>query len=325
MEEAVSEYGHIINTFAARDNLINLYGVPTGSSNTNLSNVHITAASNGIFDTALDYGTVIGTGGNKTWYSGSINIFEGEQTYNLKNSDVEFGSFTTDKFTIRKLFHYRTPASTRFLDSSYGTPFASEQFGFTGYVVPGQYLMMPLNYDAYRMQAIEFNDEMRKSAYSFQITGNRLRIFPVPTIDTKLHFLYTLDLDALPINSDGSINSDAEGKITDMSNIPYGLLKYSNINSIGKQWIRKFTLAICKEILGYIRSKYATLPIADSEVTLNGADLVSAGTAEKETLSTQLRELLDQASRQSQLERKVAESSNLNQQLKFYPLKIYVR
>ena len=89
--------------------------------------------------------------------------------------------------------------------------------------------------------------------------------------------------------------------------------------------MRKLPFAICKEILGYIRSKYATLPIADSEVTLNGADLVSAGTAEKETLSTQLRELLDQASRQSQLERKVAESSNLNQQLKFYPLKIYVR
>jgi hypothetical protein len=318
-EEAVNEYGNLVNSYSARDNLINLLGMSTGS-NVNLSQAYIPSTLQGIFDLAREYGNDIPSGGTLTWYTGSILLSTGKQVYDFTtDAEVEFGSFTTDKFIIRKIFHNRTPAANRYLDPSLGGGYyAAEQFGFDGLNLPGSYLLMPLHYDVLRMQAIEFTDEIRRSAYSFQLTNNRLRIFPPPTEQVKLFFHYTISSD---LNSNGSSN----GKISDHSNIPYYNITYKQINSIGKQWIRKYALAICKEILGYIRGKYASVPIADGEVTLNAADLLTAGKEEKDALTTELKELLDTMSKQAQLERKSAEAENLNNQLKWSPMKIYIR
>ncbi len=318
-EEAVNEYGNLVNSYSARDNLINLLGMSTGS-NVNLSQAYIPSTLQGMFDLAREYGNDIPSGGTLTWYTGSLNLTVGKQVYDFTtDADVEFGSFTTDKFIIRKIFHNRTPAVNRYLDPSLGGGYqAAEQFGFDGLNIPGSYLLMPLHYDVLRMQAIEFTDEIRRSAYSFQLTNNRLRIFPSPTEPVKLFFHYTISND---LNSNGS----STGKISDHSNIPYYNITYKQINSIGKQWIRKYALAICKEILGYIRGKYASVPIADGEVTLNAADLLTAGKEEKDALTTELKELLDTMSKQAQLERKSAEAENLNNQLKWSPMKIYIR
>jgi hypothetical protein len=318
-EEAVNEYGNLVNSYSARDNLINLLGMSTGS-NVNLSQAYIPSTLQGIFDLAREYGNDIPSGGTLTWYTGSIMLSTGKQVYDFTtDAEVEFGSFTTDKFIIRKIFHNRTPAANRYLDPSLGGGYyAAEQFGFDGLNLPGSYLLMPLHYDVLRMQAIEFTDEIRRSAYSFQLTNNRLRIFPPPTEQVKLFFHYTISSD---LNSNGSSN----GKISDHSNIPYYNITYKQINSIGKQWIRKYALAICKEILGYIRGKYASVPIADGEVTLNAADLLTAGKEEKDALTTELKELLDTMSKQAQLERKSAEAENLNNQLQWSPMKIYIR
>jgi hypothetical protein len=35
---------------------------------------------------------------------------------------------------------------------------------------------------------------------------------------------------------------------------------YTDINIPGRNWIQRFTLALAKEILGMIRSKYDTIP-----------------------------------------------------------------
>jgi hypothetical protein len=317
-EEAVNEYGNLINTYAARDYILNLMGVSTGS-NVNLSQTYISPTLQNIFEMAREYGNEIPSGGTLTWYSGSITITPGKQIYDLKSASIETGSFNTDKFTIRKIFHDRTPASTRYLDPNFGSDYVLDQFGFGGYTIAGSYLLMPLSYDIQRMQAIEFNDEIRKSSFSFQLTNNRLRIFPIPTDTFKMWFLYTLNDETYNQNVNG-----AKDKISGHSDIPYSNVTYSRINAIGKQWIRKYCLAICKEILGYIRGKYASVPIADGEVTLNGADLLSAGKEERDALTADLKETLDQMSRQSQLERKAAEAENLNNQLKWTPMKIYI-
>jgi hypothetical protein len=322
-EEAVNEYGNLVNSYSARDNLINLLGMSTGS-NVNLSQAYIPSTLQGIFDLAREYGNDIPSGGTLTWYTGSIMLSTGKQVYDFTtDAEVEFGSFTTDKFIIRKIFHNRTPAANRYLDPSLGGGYyAAEQFGFDGLNLPGSYLLMPLHYDVLRMQAIEFTDEIRRSAYSFQLTNNRLRIFPPPSEQVKLFFHYTISSENsfLDQNSSGT-----NGKISDHSNIPYYNITYKQINSIGKQWIRKYALAICKEILGYIRGKYASVPIADGEVTLNATDLLTAGKEEKDALTTELKELLDTMSKQAQLERKSAEAENLNNQLKWSPMKIYIR
>lgn len=324
-EEAINEYGNLVNTSAARDNLMNLLGATTGS-NVNLSQTFVPPTNQGVFELSKDYGNVIGSGGTLTWYTGSIDLIPGQQIYDfVTDSQIETGSFATDKFTIRKLFHQRTPAMARYLDPTLGTYYAMDQFGWSAFTLPGNYLLMPLHYDMLRVQAIEFNDEIRKSAYSFQITNNRLRVFPIPTELVPVHFHYTLDSQNTLIQSNGQVNPNALGKIADHSNIPYLTITYNQINAIGKQWIRKYTLAICKEILGYIRGKYSSVPIADGEVTLNAADLLTAGKEEKDGLVTELKETLDSMSRQAQLERKSAEAENLNNQLKWYPTKIYVR
>lgn len=322
-EEAVNEYGAQVNFFQARDNLINLQGFPTGSSN--LSGRYVPQTLKGIFKLAKAYGSEVGAGGTQTYYTGSITVTANKQVYNLINdSSIETGSFATDQFTIRKIFHRPSPASVRYGDPSAGTigdDLASE-FGWSNYSMPGNYMLMPIYYDALRMQQIEFNDEIRKSGYSFQLTGNRLRIFPIPNDTFKIWFNYTLDAEGTNFDLNGDIGS---GKISDISNIPYQNITYRYINEIGKQWIRRYTLSICKETLGYIRSKYASMPIPDAEVTLNGSDLLSAAATEKEALLTELKDILDSTSMQAQLERKVSIADSINKQLSYVPLKIYMR
>jgi hypothetical protein len=144
----------------------------------------------------------------------------------------------------------------------------------------------------------------------------------VPEEDDKIYFTYTLESDVL----DELVSGGGTGMITDMSNIPYGIKRYRFINEIGKNWIRRYTLALTKEMLGYVRGKYASIPMTlDNEVTLNGADLISAAQTEKEGLITELTEVLDSMSRQAQLERKTAEKDALSSQLTAIPLKIYVK
>ena len=171
-----------------------------------------------------------------------------------------------------------------------------------------------------RLQAIEFNDQVRRSAYSFQITNDRLRIFPIPGDSniTKVHFEYILKSDrSNPLKGN-------TGTISDFSNVPYNNVVFENINDVGRQWIRRYTLSLAKEMLGLIRSKYSALPIPNSEITLNGGDLVSAAQTEKEGLITELKETLDTMSRQAQLERKQAESDALQAQINKIPLLIYM-
>ncbi len=326
-EEAVNEYGAQLNYFRARDQLLNLQGQPTGS--VNLSQKYVPQTLRGIFKLSKAYGTEAGFAGNQTFYTGSITLTTQKQVYDLvRDAVIETGSFATDQFVIRRIFHENTPALTRLLDPTLGAGFGSQemlsQFGWSSYSVPGNYLLMPLYHDVLRMQAVEFNDLIRKSGYSFQLTGNRLRIFPIPTQTVKLWFTYTLDKEGSPVNTEGS-ERDFNGKISDISNIPYQTITYKFINEIGKQWIRRYCLALVTETLGYIRNKYASIPIPDGEVTLNGADLVSQGKEKQDALLTELKEVLDSMSFQAQLERKTAVAENLQNQLKFVPLKIYIK
>lgn len=320
-EEAVNEYAAQLNTYQARDQMLNLQGSSTGSLN--LTQRYIPATLKGLFKLAQAYGSEVAAGGNLTYFTGSIALTPDRQVYNLlSDATIESGSFATDDFTIRKIFHEPAPAVTQYLDPGLGTGLGTQQFlgqfGWGSYTVPGNYLMMPLHYDVARIQAIEFNNQIRRSGYSFQLTNNRLRIFPIPTQNLKLFFHYTL-------NDEAGADSAELGKISDISNIPYQRITYRYINEIGKQWIRKYALSIIKEMLGWIRTKYASIPIPDAETTLNGQALLDDAKSEKEALMTELKEILDSMGLQAQMERKAAVAENLNKQLAYIPLRIYVR
>ena len=87
---------------------------------------------------------------------------------------------------------------------------------------------------------------------------------------------------------------------------------------------QKSVLTLAKELLAYVRGKYQTVPVPGSEATLNQADLLTDARAEKEALITNLREMLDQTSRQAQLERKANEGDNLKKTLGDVPMTIYI-
>lgn len=317
-EEAVNEYGSQVATYAARDNILKLMGIDTGSLN--LTRQYIAPSMRGIFRLAKEYGSEVGSGGTLTWYTGSITTVSGKQVYNLlTEASIETGSFSTDEFTIRKVFHEGTPSFTNY-EGALGSSIAlSNEFGFGQTEMASDYLSMPLYEDVLRAQAVEFNEQIRRSAHSFQITNNRIRIFPIPTDSFKIWFSYTLDKE----QSERALSDEGSGKVTNYSNVPYGLIAYGYINQMGKQWIKKYALALTKEILGLIRGKYQSIVVPNESTTLNYSDLLSSAEKEKDALSEELRNILDQMSRQAQLERAQSESDMLSQHLRRVPLKIY--
>jgi hypothetical protein len=195
-------------------------------------------------------------------------------------------------------------------------------------------MMMPINADLFRLQSIEFNDQIRKSSYSFEIHGDDIKIWPIPTSGTgsssatpffsEVWFDFVFDdektNDALLFGNTALLNN----VVSDASNIPYRYQTYRNINDMGRAWIIKYGIALSKEMLGYIRNKYSSVPIPNGEVTLNGSDLVTQGQTEKETLITQLREFLDKMTKEQMMTRQNAEATQMHEMLSKVPLKIYV-
>lgn len=327
-EEAVSEYGTQLNTFNIIDNLGNLYGAPTSS---NLTGQQVTPTLAGLITLAESYGTEAGSGGNVTYYTGSLTLTSGKQIYDLTDPNavkLEQGTPGIDAIEIKRFFHQAPPALARFFDPFIGSGIGTQQmldaFGFGEYSPGVSFQMMPIYADLLRLQAIEFNDMVRRSAFSYQFSKDRVRIFPVPDTVTNvstIHFEYILKADRNnPLNS----STGNTGTISDFSNIPYNNIVYSYVNAPGRQWIRRYALALAKELLGYIRSKYSSLPIPDAEITLNGSELIANGQAEKDALIAEMRETLEQLSRQSQLERRQAEADAITSQINKVPMRIYI-
>jgi hypothetical protein len=304
--------------------MLNLYGASTGS---NLTGKQISPNMGGIITLANEYGEVAGTGGNVTYYTGSVTLVGGQQIYDLTNPSVvrlESGTPGTTQIEIKRLYHEAPPALVRFFDPFIGTGIGTQQmldaFGFGSYSPGTSFMMMPIYADLLRLQAIEFNDTVRRSGYSFEIVNNRLRIMPIPMVNSvsKVWFDYVIKSErSNPLKGN-------TGNISDFSNVPYENVTYEYVNSVGRQWIRRYAAALSKEMLGNIRGKYSSIPIPNSEITLNGADLASAAQTEKDALLTELKEMLDSMSRQAQLERKQAEADAMQAQMNKMPLKIYI-
>ena len=123
---------------------------------------------------------------------------------------------------------------------------------------------------------------------------------------------------------DSTLQGTTDGVITDYSNAPFNNMLFKDINEVGKQWIKKYGLALCKELLGTIRSKYASLPIPNAETTLDGDTLRTEAATEKEALITELRETLEQTSRKALLEADKDEAEFLQEKLNKVPYPIYI-
>jgi hypothetical protein len=182
--------------------------------------------------------------------------------------------------------------------------------------------MMPVAYDAGVIQGIEMSNTIRLSAYTFNLVNNKLRLFPIPSDnDVRGGFLWFNYIKTEERYTNGLIQTNT---VTNPSNAPYGNPTYGQINSIGRQWIFEYTLALCKEMLGYVRGKYSTVPIPDQNMTLNQADLLTAATAEKQALIERIRLYFDETSKKALLERRKDESEFRRQEITNIPMTIYI-
>ena len=236
-EEAVSEYSAQVNQFNIKDNLLHLTGQATGS---NVTHKRVTPTMGRSVFLSKQYGTEAGVGGDVDISKGSIEINSGSQEYNLNTLFADVSA--SEAIEIKRVYYEGTPAMQRFFDpyatTGYGTINMVQGFGFGGQSPAVSFTLMPLFEDLLRVQAIEMNDSIRKSAYSFSLVNNKLRIFPDPDESSTLYFDYvkTSDRDN-PLITEYSGSSDV---VSDFSNVPYNNMQYQFINDVGKQWIRKY-------------------------------------------------------------------------------------
>jgi hypothetical protein len=211
-----------------------------------------------------------------------------------------------------------------------GVPAAGIYGGIYGAGYGGGYLMMPAAFDAAVVQGIELSNTIRLSSFTFNIINNKITIFPIPndqdTRDGFLWFEYIKVQDRInnSITQPGGDSNNPDYLVTNPSNAPYTNPTYSLINSIGRQWIFEYCLALCKEMLGYVRGKYSTVPIPDQNMTLNQADLLSSATTDKAALLERLRAYLGDMSKKSQLERRKDESEFRRQEINNVPMTIFI-
>ena len=322
-EEALTTYGNEVYQALAVQNYISLEG---GDINNPLNESVITPSLQNIIRITSAYGTEAGVGGNVTLNKGSIAITSSIQEYDLKAWAVAEG--ITGGIEIRKVYYEAPPAIMRYFDPYAGTGTGIQSlmdaFDFGSYSPGVNFLLMPISYDLLKVQAIEFNDQVRKSSYSFEVHNNKLRLFPTPKTAGNIWFEYYKLTDKQLLDDSASTPGGVGGSITNVSNVPYENPTYSAVNSMGRQWIYKYALALAKESLAYIRGKYTTVPVPGSEATLNQADLLADARSEKEALITNLRDILEKTSRVSQLERKSQEAGFLQDTLKQVPMVIFV-
>ena len=327
-EESVSEYSLQINQYNMKNWMWNSYGTEdriSGSMSTGSFQAQ-TPSMGTTFMLSEQYGQAVGVGGNATLYSGSITLASSKQVYDL-SSDSTFESSvgSGDKIEVQRVFNYGPSAMTKFYDP-YAGSFDQQQMldamGM-GNVSPAvSFILRPISYDLARANAIETSDKIRKSAYTFELVNNKLRIFPIPKdsdVGDKIYFHYFKRSDLR-----ATTNSSLTHKVSDPSNVPYKFITYSDINATGRQWIRKFTVALAKELLGIIRSKYASMPLPNGDVNLDGEALKAEGREEKTQLLEELQTFLESVSLKEQAvtEQEVA---NANQEvLNKAPLKIYI-
>ena len=330
-EESVLEYNRVVNEFNIVNNMADLTGIPQ-SQFPNLTGLGVKSTGLPfVVQLSKQYGSEALVNGEtplkRDFIYVSSSMAGSEQLYDLNKligEDKEH--LTGSRIEVRRVFHHRPPAIARVYDPfsmtgmSYGNILS--EMGFGAYSPATQFLMTPLFEDLLRVQAIDLNDMIRKSNYSFEIVGNnKLRIFPIPTHNFKLWIDYYLE-------KDKSITNFYSGSryeyVSDPSDIPYEYCKYCKINQPGKQWIKKYFLALCKETLGRILQKYSTVPIPGGEVTLDGAELRSEAKDETATLLEKLRDMLEKSLRVNQLENKDKESDAMNKMLSRVPLHIYI-
>jgi hypothetical protein len=342
-EEAITTYGNEVYGAMVSQQFGNIQGMAGGEA---VNNILLKPSLQRTIQVSDQYGMEAVVGGTNTLYTGSLSLVKNQQTYDLDAWAVTnniTGSSGASDVEIRRVFYEAPPAILRYFDPYAGTGTGIQSlmdaFDFGSYSPGVNFLLMPASFDILKVQAIEFNDTIRRSAYSFEIVNNKLKIFPVPKKTGTLRFEYYRNTEKKYLYDGENVNANAstgalvggggssmttQDTVTNLSNVPTKNPVYAEINSIGRQWIFQHTATLTKEVLAYVRGKYQTVPVPGSEATLNQADLLADVRAEKERDITALREMLNTASLNTQLEMQATQTKYINDALQGVPMHIFI-
>ena len=325
-EESVLEYGSILNQYQAKSQLVNYLGFPTGSNDKTVlsgsENRYPRENLEYLARFAEPYAMEAGFGGSYNFVSGSISLEKGRQDYDMYTElKDEAGNALFDntkgKLRVCEVYHYNPQAAYRFFDTTSAINYLNNEFSFESFTPETIFYVLPVFEDILRAGQLDVSNRVRRSNYSYQVQGTKIRIFPQPTTATKK--LWIKVKQAVDPNTP-AYQDDTMSGVSNLSNIPFGNIKYESINSIGKQWIRQYTVALSMEQLGYIRGKFGSIPVPGSDVTLNSGDMLSNGRSDKEKLVTTLKEMLESMTYDKLVETQAIRAENVQKQLKFIPL-----
>lgn len=346
-EEAIDQYSYIINEYNIRDNLFTLKG---NSVDENVTGKYISSSSvSFMVKLAQSYGSMIGAGGDVKYHRDSITVGPEigiEHDYQISQQKYDLKGYMENKLgtdrnvVIKKIFHFRSPAISRFYDpfvlSGMGVSNFMNSMGF-GNMSPGsEWMLLPLNQDLLRIQAIEMNDKIRKSSFSFELVGGEVRIFPVPLHNFPLWFewVYEDELmaaqtvgDASEYSSSSSVSGEETSSnrvVSDFSNAPYEFIPYQHMNAPSRRWILRYALAVAKHKLGMVRSKYDSVPSPLDSFRLDGESLKSEAKDEMRDLVEKLNETLRELTKSAQMDKMAQEAQQLSEFLKKVPTTIYI-
>lgn len=323
-EQATMEYSQTINQHHARNVLLDLIGQPTGSLSGSENVLPLGNETEFARKMSVQYSAELGTGGPYTWHTASIMLVPDQQRYDLWTalSGVLTGANEGKSLVIRQIHHYEPFAAYRFFDTTSVLNFMGNAVGFESYSPETIFYLLPIWEDVLRGTQLELNQRVRRSNYSFDLKGFELTLYPTPTKAKRLFLEYTISpRDPTDPNIRGH---QAQGVISNLSNIAFGHLSYSDINSIGKNWIYRMTLAMAKEVLGGIREKYGAIPTPSGEITLNGPALVARAREDMANLRQELREILEQMSYKNLMQEKNELEAAVREAWKQVPMLIYI-
>lgn len=325
-EEACLEYGALVNQAQAKSQLSNLLGIETGSL-TGAEQKFPRENLEFMLRRAEPYAMEAGGGGSYTAVSGAIQLEQGRQDYDiyseLKNESgslIFSSSFNTPsgKMKIMEVFHFNPQAAYRFFDTTSAINYLNNEFAFESFTPETVFYILPVFEDVLRGGMLDMSQRVRRSHYSYKITGTTLRIFPKPVQGNPKKLWIRVQFHGDPLKSpydDKSING-----VSNVSNVPFGNISFNRLNSISRQWIRQYCLALSKELLGLIRSKFSTVPIPSGDLTLNGGELISQGREDQEKLRTQFTELLNELTYTKLIENQALAADNLQKVLRAIPV-----
>ena len=227
---------------------------------------------------------------------------------------------TTTKIKVNEVFHFSPQAAYRFFDTTSAINYLNNQFAFESFTPETVFYVLPVFEDLLRAGQLDISNRVRRSNYSYLLQGTNLRIFPRPTQNNPQRLFIKFGFPADPFKPSFKFDDETINGVRNISNIPFGNIKFSEINQMSRHWIRQYTLALCKETLGLTRSKFSSVPIPGSDLQMNGSELISQGREDRQRLAESLSETLDKLTYQKLLESDAAQSESMSQILKRIPV-----